>query len=640
MDPPNDEAGAFDGDQFSDWNKRTGAGDGVNRTAKDSEIHMEQSSHQDNYGLPSSRGNTGGGGEIGKTLDNVDVLREDTELATTGRKFSYSSIYPPSVQQQGAGYTSYGDTSIISKPAELSTGYFHAHRESAIPGFLAASSSFYPGLVTSTQISGPNGVFLQPTAYSPQMNQPQVFNGVEYAFETLGEKEMRFLSNHSQSIGLTAPTTSGHLQDPVLSNSFVSPLDPGSWNIFGPNYLDIQPIMHGLPPYTSLEFRSFPPNVQLVDQSFRGDEALEDHPTQSLAVSASYSVPSTPRHPPPLWSGSSSQTCPSRKTPAQTSARSSSNGRSRPPTTLTPTKVTKRSSGVKLGTPRTPRPKRPGNRKLLAHELRLLMRLYLIVKPSTPLLSTNEELEKWFDSWATASYNEDLYKSWARFQNEHSTAVEKDLSEVSIVGDFDTIPLTDVADIFSPEISERKKAATQLYDEKMEVYINNTPHYRGFTPLGGTGSPGPDGQGNINEAFDWGHKRKLNDDPDDKFVDPYMRGKNIWPRQLPNFEAVLLDYYKRMRAFGRIPARNVALSPGLDELYFAPVLTHPGCSALVTHYPPQEVGPKKFGLDGHTDSESNRDVRALEVLNKNGYWVSAPPRKGCCIVNVGNQLQT
>lgn len=105
------------------------------------------------------------------------------------------------------------------------------------------------------------------------------------------------------------------------------------------------------------------------------------------------------------------------------------------------------------------------------------------------------------------------------------------VSEDSIVGDFDTIPLIDVAGIFSPEISERKKVAEKLhdactrvgffyiqnhgipqesvdaifdcgkkffdlsFDEKMEVYINNTPHYRGFTPLGGAGSPGPDGQG-------------------------------------------------------------------------------------------------------------------------------------------------
>lgn len=113
----------------------------------------------------------------------------------------------------------------------------------------------------------------------------------------------------------------------------------------------------------------------------------------------------------------------------------------------------------------------------------------------------------------------------------------KILSEDSIVGDFDTIPLIDVAGIFSPDVYERKKVAAQLYDactrvgffyiqnhgisqesidavfnwgkrffalsfdEKMEIYINNTPNYRGYTPLGGSGSPGPAGQGSKSFHF-------------------------------------------------------------------------------------------------------------------------------------------
>lgn len=106
-----------------------------------------------------------------------------------------------------------------------------------------------------------------------------------------------------------------------------------------------------------------------------------------------------------------------------------------------------------------------------------------------------------------------------------------------------------------------------------------------------------------NEAFDWGHDSKLNDDSNDKFVDPHMKGDNPWPRQLPEFEVVLSDYYRILRAFARILARNVALSLDLEESYFEPVLTHPGCSALVAHYPPQEFGSKIFGIDGHTDAE-------------------------------------
>ena len=164
-----------------------------------------------------------------------------------------------------------------------------------------------------------------------------------------------------------------------------------------------------------------------------------------------------------------------------------------------------------------------------------------------------------------------------------------------------------------------------------------------------------------NEAFDWGHDSKLNDDPEDLFLDPYMRGENPWPKQLPGFEAHLSEYYHTMRAFCRVMARNIALSLGLQESHFDSVLTHPGCSALVAHYPPQEPKSGNLGLSAHTDAEckenfrSNKrelmprllvftilaagEIRALEVMRRDGYWISAPPKKDCFIINVGDQLQ-
>lgn len=82
-----------------------------------------------------------------------------------------------------------------------------------------------------------------------------------------------------------------------------------------------------------------------------------------------------------------------------------------------------------------------------------------------------------------------------------------------------------------------------------------------------------------------------------------MRGDNPWPKQLPGFEEHLSNYYRMMRAFCRVLARNVALSLDLNENYFDPVLTHPGCSALVAHYPPKKPKSRNFGLSAHTDAE-------------------------------------
>jgi len=93
------------------------------------------------------------------------------------------------------------------------------------------------------------------------------------------------------------------------------------------------------------------------------------------------------------------------------------------------------------------------------------------------------------------------------------------------------IPIIDISPIFNPSISSRLAVAAQLraacittgffyvrnhgipqalidgvfewgkrffeleFEEKMEVYIGNTSHYRGYTPLYGAGVKGDDGRG-------------------------------------------------------------------------------------------------------------------------------------------------
>lgn len=102
-----------------------------------------------------------------------------------------------------------------------------------------------------------------------------------------------------------------------------------------------------------------------------------------------------------------------------------------------------------------------------------------------------------------------------------------------VEGDFDTIPVVDISGMFSEDINIRKKVAAELrsacttvgffymenhgipkdlvdaqfewgkkffelpFEQKMEVYIDNTPHFRGYTPLQGSGKPGPDGKGSM-----------------------------------------------------------------------------------------------------------------------------------------------
>ena len=103
--------------------------------------------------------------------------------------------------------------------------------------------------------------------------------------------------------------------------------------------------------------------------------------------------------------------------------------------------------------------------------------------------------------------------------------------DLSIVGDFTTIPVIKVAGIFSEKLEDRQVVAAEIrdactrvgffyiedhgipddivedvfyqgkrlfgldFDEKMKLFINNSSNYRGYTPLFGSGNPNKDGLG-------------------------------------------------------------------------------------------------------------------------------------------------
>lgn len=131
---------------------------------------------------------------------------------------------------------------------------------------------------------------------------------------------------------------------------------------------------------------------------------------------------------------------------------------------------------------------------------------------------------------AKMAYANNRFQSYKK-QGKFGTQVGNLEECSSIVGDFDTIPLIDVSGIYSENLADRKDVAMQIrdastrigffyvtghgiqqdvidhvfdvgrkffemsFDDKMECFINNTPHYRGYTPLYGAGKPNAEGLG-------------------------------------------------------------------------------------------------------------------------------------------------
>ncbi|KAL2222452.1 hypothetical protein M432DRAFT_665178 [Thermoascus aurantiacus ATCC 26904] len=251
-----------------------------------------------------------------------------------------------------------------------------------------------------------------------------------------------------------------------------------------------------------------------------------------------------------------------------------------------------------------------------------------------------------------------------------------------IQGDFDNIPIIDLAPMGSPDLDERKELAAQIYDacsrnhgvpeelisklhdaahkffalpeeQKMDCYIGNSQKSRGFSPLYGEhGDREIYGKqtGNLSEAFDIGYeiagdRQKGPNDilPPDNFN---LYGGN--QENLPGFKETYLSYFGEVLEPGRRLIKIFALALGLSEDYFDSTVRYPGCTSRLMHYPPQPVpGEEQVGIAIHTslltaekDYEcftifSQDAVPALQVLNANGHWVACPPIPGT-FVNIGD----
>ncbi|KAL5360606.1 Clavaminate synthase-like protein [Aspergillus floccosus] len=257
-----------------------------------------------------------------------------------------------------------------------------------------------------------------------------------------------------------------------------------------------------------------------------------------------------------------------------------------------------------------------------------------------------------------------------------------------IQGDFDNLPIIDVASLDSPDIEARKQLAAQIFDactrvgffyitnhgipsgtidavhsaarqffalpegQKLECFLGKSNRFHGYSPLGGEHSDKElfGEQTNLSESFDIGYDIEC--DPDKSCTDRLppdmykLYGGNLWPSPdvLPGFKETYIEYFKACLCLSRKLMRIFALALGLEEDYFVRFVTFPGCISRILHYPPQPVpGEKKVGIEAHTDYEcftilSQDEVPALQVLNTRRQWVNAPPLPGTLVVNIGDFL--
>ncbi|KRQ28894.1 oxidoreductase [Mycobacteroides sp. H001] len=192
-------------------------------------------------------------------------------------------------------------------------------------------------------------------------------------------------------------------------------------------------------------------------------------------------------------------------------------------------------------------------------------------------------------------------------------------------------------------VDEVLSAARRLFalpaEDKDAIAMVRSPHFRGFTRLGGelTG-----GLTDWREQIDVGPERRAT--ARGKDLDYlWLQGPNQWPKGVPELRAALASWDAELAAVGRKLLREWAIALGsADGVFDEAFGSEPATLIKVIRYPAR--GTTDQGVGAHRDSGvltlllAEPDVGGLQV-EVDGTWVEAPGRAGAFIVNIGELLE-
>ncbi len=173
---------------------------------------------------------------------------------------------------------------------------------------------------------------------------------------------------------------------------------------------------------------------------------------------------------------------------------------------------------------------------------------------------------------------------------------------------------------------------------KQRYHVRGGGGARGYTPFGIETAKGSAWR-DLKEF--WHVGREL---PPGHPLRRYM-ADNIWVDELPGFRETSLEMFEAFDTTGRHLLRAIARSLELPEAFFEDKVQLGNSVLRVIHYPPMPPAPGGSIRSGaHEDINVitlllGADEPGLQVLTKQGEWLSVNPRPGEMVVNVGDMLQ-
>lgn len=163
--------------------------------------------------------------------------------------------------------------------------------------------------------------------------------------------------------------------------------------------------------------------------------------------------------------------------------------------------------------------------------------------------------------------------------------------------------------------------------------------WRGYFPVGGELTSGkPD----LKEGIYFG--AELNESHPLVQTKTPLHGPNLFPKNIPQFKEIVLEYIDVMTQLGHIIMSGIALSLKLNENYFDELYTkNPLPLFRIFNYPAQKNNTNEWGVGEHTDYGiltilKQDNLGGLQVKSKS-RWIEAPPVAGAFVCNIGDNLE-
>lgn len=190
-------------------------------------------------------------------------------------------------------------------------------------------------------------------------------------------------------------------------------------------------------------------------------------------------------------------------------------------------------------------------------------------------------------------------------------------------------------------------AARRLFalpqSEKDDVAMVRSPHFRGYTRLGGELTRG---QVDWREQIDVGPQRPPIGGLD-KTDYRWLQGPNQWPAALPDLPGIVEEWDAALSAVARTLLRHWAAALGSpSDVFDAAFAEAPATLIKIIRYPGSAASAQ--GVGAHRDSgvltlllaePGSTGLQVRPAGNPADAWIDVPPHEGAFIVNIGELLE-